>query len=160
VKIRVLPLLIPCVLALGCLPVGPPRREQVSSSEQQHISIPVSRQNRPDAPQLKRLRSGHYRVSKAWTVNLNGHRWQIPAGYSTNGITAPASMKKSLGDGVNRPETWAAIFHDWLFTQPGISRATADRHFYDLLLAYGVSPSKARMMHATVAAYSLSKAFR
>lgn len=115
---------------------------------------------RPDAPNLKRLANGHYRVRKPWTVDLDGRRWQIPAGYSTNGITAPAGLKKPLGDGADHPETWAAIFHDWLFTQPGISRAKADKAFYHLLIAYGVPAQKAMLMYTTVAAYSLSKSFR
>ncbi len=114
----------------------------------------------PEPPKLKRLTNGHYRVRKPWTVNLNGHRWQIPSGYQTNGITAPDHLKKSLGDGVEYPETWAAIFHDWLFTQPGISRAQADGIFYDLMLAYGVPAQRAKLMYATVKLYSISKNFR
>lgn len=130
------------------------------SSTQQHVTIPVSRQSRPDAPQLKRLRNGHYRVRKPWTVNLNGSQWLIPAGYQCNGITASEKVRKYLGDGVEHPETWAAVFHDWLFTQPGISRQQADRAFYDLLIAYGVPTYKAKLMHTSVAAYSLSKGIR
>ena len=55
------------------------------------------------------------------------------------------------------PETWAAMFHDWLFTQPGMSRQKADQLFYDLLLAYGVTQTKARLMYTTVSAYSSRK---
>lgn len=90
-------------------------------------------------------------------MELNGQVWRVPAGYKSNGITAPARLKKSLGDGVNHPETWAAMFHDWLFTRPGVSRARADRMFFDLLLAYGVPETKARLMFTTVSAYSMSK---
>lgn len=93
-------------------------------------------------------------------MDLNGRRWQIPVGYKTNGITAPESMKKSLGDGVSHPETWAAIFHDWLFTQPGISRSQADNLFYDLMIAYGIPTQRAKMMYTAVKLYSLSKNFR
>lgn len=123
-------------------------------------SVPVSRQARPDAPVLKQLPNGRYRVRKPWTVALNGNVWRVQKGFSSNGITAPAKIRASLGDGVDHPETWAAMFHDWLFTQPGVSRSAADKAFYDLLLAYGVPAQKARMMYTTVSAYSLSKAFR
>ena len=112
------------------------------------------------APELKRLANGRYRLRKPWDLELNGRHWHIPKGYSTNGITAPAKIKKSLGDGVDRPETWAAVFHDWLFTQPGISRRQADSLFYDLLLAYGIPAEKARLMYTTVSIYSLSKNLR
>jgi hypothetical protein len=69
-------------------------------------------------------------------------------------------LRKTLGNGVNHPETWAAVFHDWLFTQPGVSRAQADRMFHDLLIAYGVTPLKARLMHSGVSTYSASKSIR
>lgn len=112
---------------------------------------------RPQAPKLRRLDNGHYRVRKPWTVYLNGRTYQVQKGYTSNGITAHSAIKAALGDGIEHPETWAAVFHDWLFTQPGMSRATADRLFYDLLLAYGVSENKARLMYTTVSAYSSRK---
>lgn len=115
---------------------------------------------RPDAPVMKRLGNGRFRVRKPWTIRLAGRTWLLPAGYTTNGITGPSWMKRSLGDGVDHPETWAAVFHDWLFTQPGITRKQADGMFHDLLIAYGVSPLKARFMHSGVATYSASKALR
>jgi hypothetical protein len=116
--------------------------------------------DRPAAPQIKRLDNGHYRVTKPWTVVLNGRKWQVQKGYTSNGITGPSAVRKSIGDGVQFKETWAAVFHDWLFTQPGVTRAQADRTFYDLLLAYGVPESKARLMYTTVSAYSLTKSER
>jgi Protein of unknown function (DUF1353) len=96
-------------------------------------------------------------VAEPWTVVLNGRVWRVPAGYESNGITGPVRVKRALGDGVDYPETWAAVFHDWLFTRPGMSRSSADRMFYDLLIAYGVPPQKAKLMFTTVAAYSMSK---
>ena len=123
-------------------------------------SIHVNRQAKPKPPKLKRQSNGRYRVQRKWLVALNGKRWKVQKGYSSNGITAPSKLKRALGDGVDKPETWAAVFHDWLFTQPGLSRTTADKLFHDLLIAYGVNPDKARLMHTTVSAYSLSKAFR
>jgi hypothetical protein len=113
--------------------------------------------SRPEAPKLKRLPNGHYRVKRPWNVDVGGRRWTVPAGYTSNGITGPGKLRSALGDGIQYRETWAAVFHDWLFTQPGISRSTADRLFHELLLAYGVDPGKARMMYSTVSAYSLSK---
>lgn len=157
--IRIRHALMPCILIVGCAPMGPSidghsRRPGIHP-------VPVSISSaRPAVPELKRLQNGRYRVRKPWAVALKGRRWEVPAGYSTNGITAPALMKKSLGDGVQHPETWAAIFHDWLFKQPGISRSEADDLFYDLLIAYGVPVAKAKVMYTSVAAYSLSKRFR
>lgn len=89
---------------------------------------------------------------------LNGRSWRVPAGYTTNGITGPSWLKNTLGNGVNYPETWAAMFHDWLFKNTALSRGQADRLFQDLLLAYGVNSEKAWIMGTAVSAYSLSKA--
>ncbi len=63
---------------------------------------------------------------------------------------ALASIKARLGDGVKHPETWVSVFHEWLFTQPEVSRALANRTFRDLMIAYHVSPEKTEMMYNTV----------
>jgi len=115
---------------------------------------------RPEAPALARLKNGHYRVTRPWTVVAGGRVWQVQQGFRSNGITAPSKVKQELGDGAKRPETWAAVFHDWLFTQPGMSRSRADGLFYELLIAYGVPEVKARVMYTAVTAYSASKALR
>lgn len=115
---------------------------------------------RPEAPDLVRLKNGHYRVARPWTVVVGGRMWQVQKGYQSNGITAPTKVKRELGDGPKHPETWAAVFHDWLFTQPGMSRSRADGLFYELLVAYGVPETKARLMYTAVTTYSVSKALR
>jgi hypothetical protein len=148
--IRVIQLAACGALALGCAPATPFG----------HVSRPVSHkmtQSTPDAPRLKRLPNGHYRVTRPWTVIVNGEEWHVQKGYQSNGITAPSLIKESLGDGIDHPETWAAVFHDWLFTQPGMTRIHADQTFHQLLLAYGVSSTKAELMYSSVRAYSLKK---
>ncbi len=148
-------ILLPCtVLLFGCVPLGPaPSRNGGTTSRP--VGFHPARV--PDAPDLKRLPNGHYRVRQPWTVEINGHVWQVQKGYTSNGITAPDYLKKNLGDGIQYKETWAAVFHDWLFTQAGVSRAQADRTFYDLLIAYGISKTKAELMYTTVSAYTLTK---
>ncbi len=153
-KIQLAHCLTVCILMTGCTPA--PRMVHPAGV----VKRQVAQQHSPNAPKLKRLGNGHYKVRKAWSVDIGGRRWEVPAGYSTNGITAPASVKASLGAGVDHPETWAAIFHDWLFTQQGITRSQADQLFYDLLIAYGVPAGKAALMHTIVSAYSVSKSFR
>ena len=140
------------MLAVSCQgvePTGPPQGRPGTSVAKQ--------QPGPEAPVLVKLPNGHYRVRRDWHLEFNGNRYVIPAGYSSNGITAPARIKATLGDGVTHRETWAAVFHDWLFTRKGNVRADADRKFYELLIAYGVDAGKAKLMYSTVSAYSLSK---
>jgi Protein of unknown function (DUF1353) len=144
---------LPLVLVVSsCMPHARP-------FSRQHHSVAAQRV-KPAAPELKRLKNGHYKVRKPWQVEIGGQVWQVEAGYRCNGITAPGQIKNLLGDGADKPETWAAVFHDWLFTQPGMTRARADSLFYQLLRAYNVPSAKAKMMHAAVTAYSTSRQLR
>jgi hypothetical protein len=144
---------LPLVLVVSsCMP-------HTKSFSRQHHSVAAQRA-KPDAPKLKRLKNGHYQVRETWNVKIGGETWQVEPGYRSNGITAPARIKNLLGDGVGKRETWAAVFHDWLFTQPGMTRGRADALFYQLLRAYGIPSAKAKMMHAAVTAYSNSKKLR
>lgn len=144
---------LPLVLVVSsCMP-------HTQTFSRQHRAVAAHRA-KPAAPELKRLKNGHYKVIKPWAVEIGGQVWQIETGYKSNGITCPAQVKKFLGDGPDQPETWAAVFHDWLFTQPGMTRGRADSLFYQLLRAYGVPSGKAKMMHAAVTAYSASKQLR
>lgn len=149
--VRIFQLLAFCAVLGGC---GPALTIPAGSASQR---VPMKRAAQPAIPELKKLKNGHYRVRKPWTVVIDGKTWVVPKGYTSNGMTAPARVKAVLGDGVDKPETWSAVFHDWLFTQPGVTRAEADRTFHKILLAYGVSPTKAQLMYNTVKAYSLSK---
>ena len=148
------------LICFGCAP--PPDRSAGIRNPGMLRQVPqaTAAQIRPDVPILARKKNGHYRVTQPWTVQLDGQIWHIQKGYNTNGITAPAMLKSTLGDGVDKPETWAAVYHDWLFTQKGISRAQADQLFYKLLVAYGVPSTKARIMYSFVSAYSASKSLR
>ena len=146
--------LISIIFVTGCIQAS----DVVYSTEP--MKRQVAQRSGHEIPNLKRLKNGHYKVCKPWTVTVGGQRWQIPAGYSSNGITAPARVRDSLGDGIQHPETWAAVFHDWLFTQKGVTRKRADRMFRDVLIDYGVSKSKADLMYAFVSAFSVSKNFR
>lgn len=153
-KIQLRHCLIAVILVTGCAPASSMRYPTGPVKRQ------VAQQPSPEVPALKRLANGHYKVRKPWTVAIGGQRWQVPAGYSSNGITAPAAVKASLGDGVDRPETWAAVFHDWLFTQKGITRSQADQMFHDLLIAYGVPAGKSGLMYTFASTYSVSKSIR
>jgi len=148
---------IAVALALVLSACAPPVTRQFTATGSGRISATHTIAHKPDAPVLVRGKKGRYRVTKPWSVELDGRIWHVQKGYASNGITAPDKVKQSLGDGVDHPETWAAVFHDWLFTQPGITRAQADTLFYHLLLAYGVPQTKSRLMYSAVSAYSATK---
>lgn len=153
-KNPICPMIALCLWVSGCVPMAP------NPGTTARAPVGWNAGAKPDAPQLRRLKNGHYRVTERWTVRLNGRTWRVAKGYTSNGITGPQKIRAAMGDGVQHRETWAAVFHDWFFTQPGVARAEADRVFYDLLIAYGVAPQKASLMYSSVKAYSLSKSFR
>lgn len=145
---------LPLVLLVSsCLPYSVP-------FSREHHAVLARGAAKPAAPKLKKLKNGHYKVLEPWTLRIGGETWEVEAGYRSNGITAPARVKRLLGDAADRPETWAAVFHDWLFTQPDMTRDRADALFYQLLRAYGVPSKKAKLMHAAVTAYSKSRQLR
>jgi len=154
-KIKFVQIAAAGILMLGCNTLSQHSYAPRSSSS----SIGLSH-GTPNVPELKRLANGHYRVTQPWTVKLKSRQWHIQKGYQSNGITAPDFIKQRMGDGIDQPETWSAVFHDWLFTQPGMTRALADQTFYDILIAYGVSSQKAELMYSTVRTYSLTKSIR
>lgn len=159
---RVIPALLMLALAsAGCAPPAPygrPGYGEAGRGGRNVTSMPVARKA-VDIPVLGK-KKGRYRVKQPWTVRLAGETFIVQKGYTSNGITASGKLKASLGDGVDKPETWSAVFHDWLFTQPGMTRAKADRLFYEILLAYGVPEMKARLMYSSVSVYSASKLLR
>jgi hypothetical protein len=130
--------------------------QQPTSPRQQPPRV-QHHQTPPPKPKLKKLANGHYRVTKPWKVRLSGRTFHIQKGYTSNGITAPDYVKKSLGDNVNAPETWAAVFHDWCFTQKRISRSQADDYFIELMHAYHIPQYKIDMMGTAARGYTLYK---
>jgi hypothetical protein len=161
-KSRMFYLLIACLICFGCAQTGysQPLRKVMEAEEEHNPKAPKAKVAKPEVPKLKRHKNGNYTVTEQWCVDLKGKIWCVQAGYRCNGITAPKAIKKLLGDGADQPTTWAAVFHDWLFTQPGMTRNKADRLFYELMIAYGVPNQKAKLMHTSVQAYTLSKILR
>ena len=157
----------PCILlfylfCFVCTPLvlGQTTEESKSADSEVNDAPEKGADRKPQLPRLKRLKNGHYQVTQLWMLNLNGETWRIEEGYRSNGITAPNRIKRALGDGVDEPLTWAAVFHDWLFTQPNISRKKADRLFYELMIVYKIPKDKIQLMYNTVRIYSITKRFR
>ena len=105
------------------------------------------------------LRTGprKYTLERNTDIRLHNFRVTIPAGYTTNGITAPGWIRDILGDSVKSPETQAAVFHDWLFTpaSPVGTRKEADERFVQYLFQLGVPRWKRWAMGTAVKLYSL-----
>ena len=48
------------------------------------------------------------------------------------------------------PQRWAGVVHDWLYSQPGVSKSHADAVFRALLASEGASSWKRKLMYAAV----------
>ncbi|MFC5050583.1 DUF1353 domain-containing protein [Rubritalea spongiae] len=151
-------LLLLCILPLCSCSMPAPYTPTQSAGPDRKISrkapTPV---NKPAKPKLTKLENGHYRVTQAWTVKLSNKTFRVQKGYTSNGITAPSYIKKSLGDNINAPTTWAAVFHDWCFTQKNISRSQADDYFVELMHAYRIPQQKIDLMGTAARGYTLYK---
>ena len=50
------------------------------------------------------------------------------------------------------PQPWAGVVHDWLYSQPGVSKSHADDVFRAVLASEGASSWKRKLMYAAVVA--------
>ena len=69
-----------------------------------------------------------------------GHReYRVPAGFTTDLASVPTWLPLFLRylfrDQLRT--AWAAILHDWLYTEQKLPRATCDALFYEALIASG-----------------------
>ncbi len=167
-SMKYIPILFTYTLAsFSCTPMNLPDlgvitggNQGTSSSKPRSIpSIPdlINKQYAPARPKLKRLTNGHYTVLENWRVNVSGKKFIVQKDYTSNGITAPQSIKNMLGDNVNAPETWTAVFHDWCFTQKNLTRLECDDLYIQLMKDFNISARKIQLMGATVKGYSIYK---
>lgn len=82
----------------------------------------------------------------------------VPAGFVTDLASVPHWLWSFLQP--TGRYTKAAILHDWLIrSDSGVSRADADRIFYDAMMVLGVKPRLAWLMYRAVRIYSIYSEF-
>jgi hypothetical protein len=78
-------------------------------------------------------------------------RIEVPVGFTTDGASIPGWAQAVTGwDPWTDPQRVAGIVHDWLYTQPGVSKAHADQVFRAVLAADGAPRFKREIMYAAV----------
>jgi hypothetical protein len=83
----------------------------------------------------------------------DGERIEVPVGFTTDGASVPRWAQKVTGwDPWDDPQRWAGVVHDWLYSQPGVSKSRADSIFRALLASEGTSRWKRDAMYAAVVA--------
>ncbi len=84
-------------------------------------------------------------------IQVGDERIEVPVGFTTDGASVPGWAKRVTGwDAWNDPQRWAGVAHDWLYSQPGVSKSYADKVFRALLESQGAGPVKRDLMYAAV----------
>ncbi|QBQ74834.1 tail assembly-like protein [Caudovirales GX15bay] len=75
----------------------------------------------------------------------------VPKGFTTDGASIPKIAQWMTGwTPWDEPQRWAAITHDWLYTQRGVGKLYADRVFRSVLESEGAPAFKRNVMFIAV----------
>ena len=86
-------------------------------------------------------------------VQVGEERIEVPVGFTTDGASVPGWAQRLTGwDPWTDPQRWAGVVHDWLYSQPGVSKFHADNVFRALLASQGATDVKRDLMYAAVVA--------
>lgn len=90
-------------------------------------------------------KGGLWELEHDWTLFYKEEVYHIPAGFKTDGASIPRFLWRLCGTPLDVPRIYAAIVHDWLYSggKPGVTRAEADAIYRDILIALGVSRTRA-----------------
>ena len=84
-------------------------------------------------------------------VHVGDELIEIPTGYTTDGASVPRWAQRVTGwKPWDDPQRWAGIVHDWLYTQPGVSKSHADSVFRAVLASEGADWLRRKLMYAAV----------
>lgn len=84
-------------------------------------------------------------------VQIDGERVEIPAGFTTDGASVPGwAQTITRWKPWDDPQRWAGIVHDWLYSQPGVTKRHADEVFREILKSEGASWLRRTLMYAAV----------
>ena len=71
------------------------------------------------------------------TFFMDGRYYHMPAGYSSDGMSAPRWLWWLISPVEDRRTRKPAGKHDWLYDEKPVSRSAADRYFRDDLIRNG-----------------------
>lgn len=73
-------------------------------------------------------------------VEVDGQMFTVPTGFTTDGASIPRVGQWLTGwDPWEPPQRWAAIVHDWLYCDRGVSKGFTDRTFLAVLVSEGAN---------------------
>lgn len=78
-------------------------------------------------------------------------RIEVSVGFTTDGASVPGWAQTVTGwEPWEDPQRWAGVVHDWLYSQPGVTKRHADNVFRAILVSEGAGWFKRKMMYAAV----------
>lgn len=84
-------------------------------------------------------------------VQVGDEQIVIPRGFTTDGASVPGwAQRITSWEPWDDPQRWAGIVHDWLYSQPGVTKAHADNVFRAVLASEGAGWLKRKLMYAAV----------
>jgi Protein of unknown function (DUF1353) len=84
-------------------------------------------------------------------VQIGDERIEIPTGFTTDGASVPDwAQRITRWKPWEDPQRWAGIVHDWLYSQPGVSKRYADDVFRAVLASEGAGWLRRKLMYAAV----------
>ena len=90
-----------------------------------------------------------------------GERIEVPVGFTTDGASVPGWAQTLTGwEPWADPQRWAGVVHDWLYSQPGVSKSNADDVFRAVLASEGASSWKRKLMYAAAVVAGGWRAYR
>lgn len=91
--------------------------------------------------------SRYYRVHEPYTASSQGLRVTVHPGYRYDGASIPRMFWRLIGGPFSGAYAPAALVHDALYETQMVSRAHADRVFYDLMRRCGEGRARAKLMY-------------
>lgn len=80
-------------------------------------------------------------------VEVGEDRIEIPVGFTTDGASVPGwAQRITRWKPWEGPQRWAGIVHDWLYSQPGVSKRHADDAFRAVLRSEGAGWLRRELM--------------
>ena len=70
-------------------------------------------------------------LQEDWTVEVNGYRFTVPAGTSTDGASIPRFLWRVCGHPLQAPRLYAALLHDWIYGGCALPAAGAVKRLHD-----------------------------
>lgn len=79
-----------------------------------------------------------------------GVKYEIPAGYDSDGMSVPRMFWRVLSPKINAKTLISSIVHDWMYSEKICSRKETDEFYYENLVKNGFGKVKSYLVYIGV----------